>query len=110
MTTDELIAALIAAGMNPGLAATTAAIEELRIYGSQSIVYGLLLTRQKAQLLHAQVTAILDQARSTLITYDEAVSELEGLGVPKGEAMALAAAAVATVTTAKDIGVKKPIL
>jgi hypothetical protein len=108
MTSAELLAELLAAGLDPILAANAVAIAELKLRGRQRFVYGLLLTRNQAVLMRERVTSIEDQFKKQLIDDTAAAAALAALGIPADNANALLAAWAALKTKPTTTGEKLP--
>lgn len=87
-----LLAALIAAGMDPALAGFAVAYAAARQQGTQVIVHGKLVDRASAQALREQVAAIEAQTKKKLLTADQALNELAMLEIPGPNRNALVAA------------------
>ena len=104
-----LEAALIAAGVDPQIAAYAVTVQEARKTGTKAFVYGVELSRGAALQLREKVAALAKQSTAQLITYDEALAQLAALGVPDANALALTASWFATTTTPARVGVREPI-
>lgn len=89
-------AALVATGMTAVQAAAWADLAVLKQQGNLRWVYGMVKTPQEAEILKNQVTAILDQRKTLLISDATAASQLSGLGLAPTYVNALIAAADAS--------------
>jgi hypothetical protein len=105
----ELLAALLAANVDPVVAGLVVDLNVARQAGALTYIYGLELARKPALLLRERVAAIGNQAKATLITSDQALAALAALGIPAANAQALVAGWVATHTSSSDIGIKIPV-
>lgn len=84
-----LAAELFAAGIDPAIVATTVAAQEAIRAGRLKLVYGQLLSPQKAKILTEQVAAVESQLKKQLISDQQALSNLEVLNVDALERQAL---------------------
>jgi hypothetical protein len=84
-----LSVALIAAGMAPALAAFAVAIATARQQAKQVVLFGKLMTHHEAQLLREQILAIRKQATAKLLSPQEEQTQLEQVGVPTEDALAM---------------------
>ena len=93
-TIDEaaLSAALVAAGVDPEIAAFIVTVQVERRLGPITFVYGRSLARDDALVLKEKVTAIEDQYKKQLITDADAYAALAALQIPDANAKALIAA------------------
>jgi len=110
-TLDEaaLEAALLAAGVDPAIASFAVVVQSARKTGPKVFVYGIELSRGAALQLREKVAALAKQSTAQLLTYDQALNQLQALGVPLANAQALTAAWFATTTAPARVGVKEPI-
>lgn len=86
---EELGAELIATGIDPAVAGFAVSMAVARRQGSMRVVDGKLVSRDEAQVLKAQVDAIKEQMIKHLIDDQLANQELEGLGIPEANRIAL---------------------
>jgi hypothetical protein len=104
-----LEAALLAAGVDPAIASFAVVVQSARKTGPKVFVYGIELSRGAALQLREKVAALSKQSTALLITYDQALIQLQALGIPLANAQALTAAWFATTTAPARVGVKEPI-
>jgi len=78
-------AALLAAGVDPVIAASAAAVQQAQRTGRLKLIYGQLLLPPDAKALEDRVNAIGAQVTSKLITADDALAQLTLLGVDENE-------------------------
>jgi len=78
-------AALLAAGVDPVIAASAAAVQQAQRTGRLKLIYGQLLLPPDAKVLEDRVNAIGAQVTSKLITADDALAQLTLLGVDENE-------------------------
>lgn len=102
-------AALIAAGVDPAIAALTVASEQAVQNGKLRLVYGQLLPPEQARQLTDQVNAIGSQLRKMLISPAQATQLLANLKIDPVEAQALVASWSALPATATPAGTLEPI-
>jgi hypothetical protein len=108
MTPAELLAALLAAGLDPVLAANAVTIQELRLRGAQQMLFGLVLPRAQAILLRERIAALEEQYKKQLVTDAETTAALAALGIPTENARALQAQWAAAKVAASTHAVKLP--
>ena len=108
MTSAELEAALIAAGLDPQLATLATAIAVARQSGTLMHVYGQLLRPVDALVLRERVGAVEDQMKKQLITIDEARTALNDLEIPVPNRDALLATWAALIVKQPAYAVKLP--
>lgn len=87
--------ALIAAGMDAGLAGFAVTAAQARTAGAMNVVYGLLKPRVEAEQLRADVSALSEQVVKKVITPSAMREQLLALGIGAREANALVARAAA---------------
>jgi hypothetical protein len=90
-----LSVALLAAGMDPGIAGFAVAYNELRLQGAQVNVAGKLVSKADAVLLRAQIAAIGNQVIYAKLDENGAQAELIALGIPGNNRQALIAGWIA---------------
>lgn len=90
-----LSVALLAAGMDPGIAGFAVAYNELRLQGAQVNVAGKLVSKADAVLLRAQIAAIGNQVIYAKLDENGAQAELIALGIPGNNRQALVAGWIA---------------
>lgn len=95
------VAALILTGLTPVQAAAWGDLAVLKQAGNLQWKYGLLLPRSQAAILGNQVTAIIDQLKTQLITSAAAATQLSNLKLPATYVNALIAAADASAVVKK---------
>lgn len=105
----ELTAALLAIGIDPGIAGYSVTIQSAKRAGNVVYVYGLSLPRDQAVALRENVAALAKQVTAGLVGYTAAASTLAGFGIPTENANALLATWTATKTPAADVGTKEPL-
>jgi hypothetical protein len=103
-----LEAALLAAGMDPVVAALSVEVQTQRRDGGVVLVYGVELPRAAALELREKVAALAIQVRARLVSPDDALTALAGYGVPRANALALVAEWAATTVTPARVGVLEP--
>ena len=108
MTSAELEAALIAAGLDPQLATLATAIAVARQSGTLMHVYGQLLRPVDALVLRERVGAVEDQMKKQQITIDDARTALNDLEIPVPNRDALLAAWAALIVKQPAHGVFLP--
>jgi hypothetical protein len=86
-----LLAGLLAAGLDPALAALAVAIAGARLQGAQVLVFGQLMSRPAAQLLREQVAALEKQFMQLLIDDATVQAQLLALGISQQEVTVLMA-------------------
>jgi hypothetical protein len=86
-----LSAALIAAGVDPAIAAFIVTVQTERRQGPQVFVYGRLIGHQGAVVLKEKVAAVEAQYKKQLITDAQAAAALVDLEIPDPNAKALLA-------------------
>lgn len=97
-----LSVALLAAGLDPVIAASAVAAQEAQQTGRLRLTYGQLLTPQASKVLSDRVNAIGAQVVAQLRTADDALAELTLLNVDVQERNALVAKWMATIK--KSVG------
>ena len=100
--------ALLAAGMDPVVAALSVEVQTQRRDGNVVLVYGVELPRAAALELREKVAALAIQVRARLVSPDDALTALAGYGVPRANALALVAEWAATTVTPARVGVLEP--
>lgn len=110
-TIDEaaLSAALIAAGVDPEIAAFIVTVQTERRLGPLVFIYGQELPRRQALVLKEKVAAIEAQYKKQLIDDATAVAELAALNIPDANAAALLATWAALKTKPTATGEKLPL-
>jgi hypothetical protein len=109
LTSVELGAALVAAGLDPLIATYATTAQVARLSGPQVYIYGQELTRDAANSLRLKVSALGKQVTAGLTTVADAMSTLAANGVPDNIAKELTAAWAATKTPAADVGTLEPL-
>lgn len=104
-----LAAALLAAQVDPVIAALVVTAQSARRLGPQVLIYGLMLHRDAALKLREKVAAVEAQYKKQLIDDAAAAAEISSLGIPKGNADALLADWAALKTKATTTGELLPI-
>ena len=84
-----LLAALIAAGLDPQLAGIAVTIAQLKREGPTVFLFGVVLPRAEAAILREKVAALEAQTKKQLITDADAKKTLLGYGLPAADAEAL---------------------
>ena len=100
--------ALLAAGMDPVVAALSVEVQTQRRDGGVVLVYGVELPRAAALELREKVAALAIQVRAQLVSPADALTALAGYGVPRANALALVAEWAATTVTPARVGVLEP--
>jgi hypothetical protein len=105
-TIDEaaLSVALLAAGVDPEIAAFVVTVQTERRLGPMTYVYGLELSRNAALVLKEKVTAVEDQYKKQLIDDATAAAALATLNIPDANAKALLATWAALKTKPTTTG------
>lgn len=93
-----LSAALLLAGLPPGIVAATVLAEQARQSGKTTVVYGQRLAPTAAKVLKDQVAAILQQVKSQVLTVDQARAQLTALHLDAAEQDAILAQAAANIS------------
>ena len=101
---EALAAALIAAGLDPVVAASVVAEKSATQLGRLKLVYGQLLTPAEAKLQTERVDAVKNQLKEQLITYQQALAQLKGFGVTSADANAIVAGVAAAIAAASTVG------
>jgi hypothetical protein len=109
LTSIELGAALVAAGLDPLIATYATTAQVARLSGPQVFIYGQELTREAAQSLRLKVSALGKQVTAGLTSVADALTLLADNGVPDNIAKELVAAWAATKTPAADVGTLEPL-
>jgi hypothetical protein len=109
LTSLELGAALVAAGLDPLVATYATTAQVARLSGPQVYIYGQELTRDAANSLRLKVSAVGKQVTAGLTSVADAMSTLAANGVPDNIAKELTAAWAATKTPAADVGTLEPL-
>jgi hypothetical protein len=109
LTSLELGAALVAAGLDPLIATYATTAQVARLSGPQVFIYGQELTREAAQSLRLKVSALGKQVTAGLTSVADALTLLADNGVPDNIAKELTAAWAATKTPAADVGTLEPL-
>lgn len=109
-TIDEaaLSAALIAAGVDPEIAAFIVTVQTERRAGPLVFLYGLELSRQQALVLKENVAAVEAQYKKQLIDDAQAAAALSALGIPERNATPLLATWAALKTKPTTTGERLP--
>ena len=97
-------ATLIAAGLDPVVAAAVVAEKQATQIGRLKLLYGQLLTPSQAKLLNEQVGAIEKQLTERLITFEQALAQIKALGVDDHDANAIVAKTAAAIAAASTVG------
>jgi hypothetical protein len=100
--------ALLAAGMDPVVAALSVEVQTQRRDGNVVFVYGVELPRAAAVELREKVAALAIQVRARLVSPGDALTALASYGVPRANALALVAEWAATTVTPARVGVLEP--
>jgi hypothetical protein len=103
-----LLAALIAAGVDPAVAAFQVTVAVERKQGHLVFVYGLELSRHDALVLKENVSAVEAQYKKQLIDDAQAAAALSQLGIPERNATPLLATWAALKTKPTTTGEKLP--
>ena len=101
---EALGAALIAAGLDPVVAAAVVAEKSATQLGRLKLVYGQLLTPAEAKLQTERVDAVKNQLKEQLITYQQALAQLKSFGVTSADANAIVAGVAAAIAAASTVG------
>ena len=99
-----LTAALLAAGLDPVLVASTVAVQDATRTGRLRLIYGQLMLPADAKILTDRVAAIGAQVHSQLITLAQGEAQLAALGVDQPEINALVARWLASLQSASTVG------
>jgi len=95
-----LTTALAAIGLDPTLVASVVAVQNATRTGRLRLIFGQLLPPEDAKVLSDRVAAIEGQFKKQLITFDQARTQLQGLGVNGPELDALLSRWAAALTAA----------
>src|SRR6267154_2038882 len=93
-----LTTALAAIGLDPTLVASVVAVQNATRTGRLRLIFGQLLPPEDAKVLSDRVAAIEGQFKKQLITFDQARTQLQGLGVNAPELDALLSRWAAALT------------
>lgn len=85
-----IVPALVALGYLPGNAAAIYAAWQARKQGHVRMVYGVVLKPPDAEVFRARADAIIETVKKNLTPVAIAIHQLTALGIPAGEAAALA--------------------
>ena len=97
-------AALIAAGLDPVIAAAVVAEKTATQSGRLRLLYKQLLLPADAKLLTERIDAITAQLKEQLINYQQALAQIKALGVDDADANAIVARTAAAIAAASTVG------